>query len=232
MKVLAVIPARGGSKSIPHKNIVSVGGKPLIAWTIEEAQRSKHIDRLIVSTDSDQIAEIAVEYGAEVPFKRPAELAADDTPGIEPIIHAVRWLEENQEYKPDCVMCLTPTSPLRSSADIDIVVELMDQKGTDAVVSVVLAKHHPYWMKSISSTGFMLDFLAQEDFIPRRQELPPVYALNGSIYLARREILLEKRTWYTSKTYAYVMPEDRSIDIDSQWDLKLATLMMQDRIGQ
>ncbi len=228
MSVLAVIPARGGSKSIPNKNIVDVGGKPLIAWTIEESQKSSAIERLIVSTDSQRIAEIALEYGAEVPFMRPDKLAADDTPGIDPIIHAANWLEENVGYRSEYVMCLSPTTPLRTAFDIDASIEMIRNKGADAVVSIVLAKHHPNWMKRMDADGYMVDYIQQENLIPRRQDLPDVYALNGAIYLARREVLLEKRSWYTEKTCAYVMPEERSIDIDTPWDLKLASLILQE----
>ncbi len=232
MSVLAVIPARGGSKSIPNKNIVEVSGKPLIAWTIEASLKSKSIDRLIVSTDSKQIAEVATDYGAEVPFERPDELAADDTPGIEPIIHAAHWLEENAEYRSEYVMCLSPTTPLRTAADIDTSIEMIRDKDIDAVVSVVLAKHHPNWMKLIDPHGFMSSYIIKEELIDRRQDLPSVYALNGSIYLAKRELLLGEKTWYTAKTYAYVMPEERSIDVDNPWDLKLVNLILRDIGGQ
>ncbi len=228
MSVLAVIPARGGSKSIPNKNIVDVGGKPLIAWTIEESQKSRFIERLIVSTDSQRIAEIASEYGAEVPFERPEELAADDTPGIEPIIHAAIWLEENAGYCSEYVMCLSPTTPLRSAFDIDATIKMIRNQHADAVVSVVLAKHHPNWMKVIDSQGFMSSYIGDDILIDRRQDLPDVYALNGAIYLARREVLLENKNWYTNKTCTYLMPEERSIDIDTPWDLKLARLILQE----
>ncbi len=190
MKVLGIITARGGSKAIPNKNIVIVGGKPLLAWTIIEARKSAKIDRIIVTTDNQKIAEVAKEYGAEVPFLRPAELAKDDTPSIDPIIHAVKWFIEQENYQPDYVMCLQPTSPFRTSNDIDSAIKLAQEKKAGAVASVVLPEHNPFWMKSISSEGCLQNFLPGTIQFTRRQDLPPTYALNGAIYLVKRDILI------------------------------------------
>ncbi|MCJ7700001.1 MAG: acylneuraminate cytidylyltransferase family protein [Anaerolineales bacterium] len=230
MKTLAIIPARGGSKSIPDKNIIEVGGKPLLAWTILAAQNSSNIDRLVVTTDDPKIAEVAEEYGAEVPFLRPTELAQDDTPGITPIIHAVNWLSANQNYKSDYVLNLQPTSPLRTGADIDAALMLATEKIADGVVSVIQPKHHPYWTQSINSEGRMVDFFSQGTNITRRQDLPPAYALNGAIYLVETQVLLSLQTWYTDKTYAYLMPPERSLDIDTPWDLYLVDLILRNKV--
>jgi N-acylneuraminate cytidylyltransferase/CMP-N,N'-diacetyllegionaminic acid synthase len=225
-QVLTVIPARGGSKSVSHKNIAPAAGKPLIAWTIETALDCSVLNRVIVSTDDEEIANVARRHGAEVPFLRPAELARDETPGIEPILHAVRWLDRNEGYSPDYVMVLQPTSPLRTAEDIEAVVQLAQKKQADGVVSVCPADHHPYWMKRISEDGHLVDFLPMERSYHRRQDLPSVYASNGAIYLVRRDVIMEQETFYTDQTYGYVMPPNRSLDIDTPWDLSLARLIL------
>lgn len=227
--IMAVIPARGGSKTIPGKNITLVATKPLIAWTIESALQSQQLKRTIVSTDDVEIAEVAEKWGAEVPFMRPVELAQDDTPGIAPIIHSVEWLAQYEGYQPDYVMCLQPTSPLRTVEDIDAAVQLMLHRDAPALVSVTLVEQHPYWTKKITQAGHLTDFLTLNHVYTRRQDLPEVYALNGAIYMAHRDMLLEQRTWYTDKTCAYIMPRERSLDIDTMWDLYLATLILTDR---
>jgi N-acylneuraminate cytidylyltransferase/CMP-N,N'-diacetyllegionaminic acid synthase len=228
--VLGIIPARSGSKSIPRKNIAIVAGKPLIAHTIQAALDAKHIDRVIVSTDSQEIADMARSFGAEVPFLRPPELAQDDTPGIEPILHAVRWLNDNDDYHPHYVMVLQPTSPLRTAEDIKAAVQLAQKQQADSVVSVCPAHQHPYWMKRITDDGRLVDFLSLERTYTTRQDLPPAYALNGAIYLVRCEVLLEHKTFYTDHTYAYVMSPERSLDIDTSWDLYLADLILKERM--
>jgi len=207
-----------------------VGGKPLIAYTIRAALDAKVIDRVIVSTDSQEIADVARSFGAEAPFLRPPELAQDGTPGIEPILHAVRWLTDNEGYYPDYVMVLQPTSPLRTAEDISAATRLAQERQADSVVSVCLAHQHPYWMKQVSSDGRLMDFLPLDRTYSTRQELPPIYALNGAIYLVRRGTLLERRTFYTEHTYAYVMPAERSLDIDTSWDLYLADLILKERM--
>ena len=228
--ILAVIPARGGSKSIPHKNVVLVAGKPLIAWTIEVALKSPSLQRVIVSTDDPEIANVAQHYGAELPFTRPIHLALDDTPSIDVVVHTIRWVEEHENYRPDFVMLLQPTSPLRTAEDIEEVIRIALEKKGDSVVSVCIAHNHPYWTKRIAKNGTLVGFLPKAPKCTRRQGLPPAYALNGAIYLARREVLLNQRTLYTEKTYAYIMPQERSLDIDTPWDLYLADLILKDRM--
>lgn len=231
-RVLGLIPARGGSKSIPLKNVATLAGKPLIYYTIQAALESGVLDRLVVSTDSDKIAEAALSAGAEVPFMRPAELALDDTPGIEPPVHALEWFAKEADYRPDYLMTLQPTSPFRTADDIRAAVEIAQDKSADAVVSVCEVHDHPYWTKSISDDGKLADFLPLERDYVRRQDLPPAYVLNGAIYMARAQLILEKRTYYSDDTYAYVMPRERSLDIDTAWDLHLAELLLQREGGR
>jgi N-acylneuraminate cytidylyltransferase/CMP-N,N'-diacetyllegionaminic acid synthase len=230
LEVVGIIPARGGSKGIPRKNIAPLAGRPLIAWTIQAVQVSLHMNRVIVSTEDEEIARIAKQSGADVPFLRPTELAQDDTPGMAPILHAVKWLEKNEGYVPDLIMCLQPTSPLRSSEDIDAAIELAERTNADAVVSVMPVDHHPDWMRCVDNDGRLSDFRT-DDPATRRQDLLPVYALNGAIYLGCRTVLLEQESWYTDKTYAYIMPPERSLDIDTQWHLYLADLVLKDKVN-
>ena len=231
MKTVAVVTARGGSKSIPQKNIAPVAGKPLIAWTIEAARESRALDRLVVSTDNEQIADVARAWGAEVPFLRPAELAQDDSSHIDVVVHAIQWIEEHNGICPDYILLLQPTSPLRSSEDIDSAIDIAKKHNAVAVVSVSETHDHPYLTKRILDDQTLADFVSAED-IPylRRQALPPAYALNGAIYINRRLSLLDERTFLPKGTYAYVMPRERSLDIDTPWDLYLADMILKDRM--
>lgn len=226
--VLGIIPARGGSKSIPRKNICSLAGKPLIAWTIETALSCKALDRVIVSTDDQEIASVAQNYGAEAPFLRPKELALDNTPGIAPILHAVQWLAKKQNYIPDYIMVLQPTSPLRTIEDIDAAIQLAIKYQSDSVISVCPVNYHPYWMKQLTSDRYLTDFLKLHQSYNHRQDLPNIYAINGAIYLVRRDILLQN-TLFTNCTLPYIMPTERSLDIDTSWELYLANLILEDK---
>ena len=221
-----IIPARGGSKGIPRKNVALVGGRPLLFWTTSEARKCRSLDRVIVSTEDNEIADLARSLGAEVPFSRPAGLAQDETPGIAPIIHATEWLEEHEGYRPEYVVALQPTSPLRSADDITSALKLAEEKDADAVVSVTPAHNHPYLAKRVLNDGRIQEFIPQERRYGGRQEFPPVYTLNGAIYLVKRSVLLQEGTFYTDRTFAYVMPPERSIDIDDPWDLHLADLTL------
>jgi len=228
-EVVAVITARGGSKSVPKKNIAIVGGKPLIAWTIEAALRSLYLCRIIVSTDDIKIAQVAREWGAEVPFLRPPELAQDDSPHTPVVVHAVEWLEFHEKMIPDCVLLLQPTLPLRTTEDIDSAVRLFIDKKADSVVSVCEALSHPYLVKTITPDGKLKNYIETPKGYLARQKLPPAYALNGAIYLVKRDVLINMGTFYTERTYAYRMPPERSLDIDTPWDLYLADLILKDR---
>jgi CMP-N,N'-diacetyllegionaminic acid synthase len=211
-KVLGLIPARGGSKSIPRKNIRDLCGKPLIAYTIAAARAASSLDRIVVSTDDEEIAGIARACGADVPFLRPAALARDDTPGVDPVLHA---LSELPQF--DWVLLLQPTSPLRSAADIDGIVDCCLERHAVSAVSVCEASHHPYWMFERDADGRLVP-VVDRPLVTRRQALPTVYALNGALYLAQREWVVERRTLVSRESLAYVMPPERSADIDSILD--------------
>jgi N-acylneuraminate cytidylyltransferase/CMP-N,N'-diacetyllegionaminic acid synthase len=223
--VLAIIPARGGSKGLPGKNILPLGGKPLIAWTIEAARQSRFVDRVIVSTDSPNIAEVAELYGAEVPFRRPAELASDQAKSFDVLLHAIDW-HQRQGFCYDLVVCLQPTSPLRSAEDIDRAIECYVAREADAVVSVCETDHHPWWSNTLPEDGNMVDFLRPEVLNSNRQELPAFYRLNGAIYLASPHYLKANGSFYGDGTFAYAMPKSRSIDIDDHLDLQLAEVLV------
>lgn len=220
--VLAIIPARGGSKGVPRKNIRALAGKPLIAWTIQEALKSRYLDRIIVSTEDSEIAEVAKTWGAEVPFMRPAELAQDDTPGIDPVIHAIRSLPGY-----DYVVLLQPTSPLRSHADIDGCIELCENRKALSCVSVSEPDKSPYWMFTVDAQGRMKQLLELDRTISRRQELPPVYALNGAVYVVQTGSLLETRSFVTESTMPYLMSKTGSIDIDTETDFAIAEFFLE-----
>ncbi|MBU5591096.1 acylneuraminate cytidylyltransferase family protein [Clostridium sp. MSJ-4] len=224
--ILAIIPARGGSKGVPRKNIKDLNGKPLIAYTIEGAKKSKYIDKVIVSTEDEEIAGISKKYNLEVPFLRPKELAEDDTPGINPILHAVKWFHENKsdfEY----VICLQCTSPFRKAEQIDDALENLINKDADSIVSVCESEVSPYWMKRIEN-GVMKDFAEGNPFYSRRQDIPEMYRLNGAIYIAKTEVLIKNKNWYTKNTLAYVMDKKSSIDIDDTIDFKFAEFLMRE----
>jgi CMP-N,N'-diacetyllegionaminic acid synthase len=213
MSLLALIPARGGSKGILRKNIKPLAGKPLIGWTIEEARKANCIDRIVVSTEDEEIAKVALNYGAEVPFMRPSEIAADDTPGIAPVIHAIKQLPNY-----DWVMLLQPTSPLRSAADIDGIWKLCTTRCAPSAVSVTRSEKHPYWAYQCDAADRLTPLIADRPDIKRRQELPPSYALNGAMYLGKTDWLLFQNGFIGVETIGYCMPAERSVDLDTPLD--------------
>lgn len=219
-RILGVIPARGGSKGIPRKNIKEIGGKPLIAWTIIEAKKSKYIDRLILSSEDEEVVTIAKHWGCDVPFIRPKEFAKDDAPGVDPVIHALEKLP-NFDY----VVLLQPTSPLRLVEDIDNCAKMCIQRRAKACVSVTESTKNPYWMYKMRENYQIIPLLGQE-FITRRQDLPMVYALNGAVFVAETEFLKQSRSFITSETIAYIMPQFRSIDIDTEFDMKICEYVL------
>jgi len=230
-KVLAVIPARGGSKGVPRKNIRMVGGKPLIAYTIESALAvRKRLHRLIVSTDDVEIASIARDYGAEVPFMRPPDLGGDKIPMVPVLQHAVKLIEEMDGVTLDWVLLLQPTCPFRSPEDIQAAMDLAAQGGCDSVISVVqVLAHHPILMKKIENNR-LVPFVIEEVEGTRRQDYnPPAYMRNGCIYLTNRDNLLKNNSIWGRVIRPYVMPEDRSVNVDSELDMKLVEFMLQDR---
>jgi len=227
--VLAIIPARGGSKELPGKNIKELCGKPLIAWSIEVAENCSAIDRIVVSTDDDQIVDGVKKYGAEVPFERPAELANDTASTINVIFHTIDWLREHQDFRPEYILLLQPTSPLRTVEDIEGTIQTLKDKDARAVVSVCETDHHPWWSNILSEDGNMKDFIRPKILDKRRQDLPKYYRLNGAIYLAATKYLRERNGFFGPNTFAYEMPKERSVDIDSDLDFKLVSLLLQEK---
>ena len=225
--VLAIIPARGGSKGLPGKNIKELCGKPLVAWSIEQAKACSSINRVVMSTDDDQIAEVAKKYGAEVPFMRPAELASDTASTIDVIFHALDWLEKYEDYQPAYILLLQPTSPLRTAEDIEGAIQTFKDKSARAVVSVCETDHHPWWSNRLPDDGNMKNFLRPDVLNKRRQDLPVFYRLNGAIYVADTNYLREQNSFFGPNTIAYKMPKERSIDIDSGIDFELAALLLE-----
>jgi len=213
-KVLGIIPARGGSKTIPRKNLRLLAGKPLIAWTIEEAQKSQYIDRLILSSEDAETIRVAKEWGCEVPFVRPAHLAEDETPGIEPVIHAIKNIGEMYDY----IVLLQPTSPLRSVNDIDGCISCCLEEAVPVCVSVSVVDKSPYWMYILNDHQRLFPLMQSNHSIERRQELPPVYTLNGAVFVAQTDFLLKEKSFITEETLAYIMPAERSWDIDDEMD--------------
>lgn len=224
MKVLGVVTARGGSKGLPGKNLKLLGGKPLIAYTIEAAVASQALDRLILSTEDDAIAEAARALGCEVPFTRPAELAQDETPHLPVIQHAVRWLDDQAGYRPDAVMILQPTSPLRAPADIGAAVALLEQSGADSVLSVseVPAHAHPMRALRVDAADQAVLFVTGEGVrhrINRRQDLPAAWMMNGAIYLCRTRVLFaDSPSLYGNRVVVHRMPARRGLSIDDAHD--------------
>jgi len=221
-QTLALVVARGGSKGVPRKNLRIAGGQPLIAYTFLAARRSRLLDRTIISTDDAEIAAAARLYGVEVPFMRPAALAQDGSHIMDATLYALDWLDRNDGYRPEQVMLLQPTSPFRTEEDIDQAILLALERRAPAIVSVCECHRHPYLAKRIEADGRMRAFIESDFQTSLRQRLPEAYDLNGAIYLVRRDVLLEERSWCPRGTHAYVMPPERSMDIDTLWDLHVA----------
>lgn len=228
MKVLCTICARGGSKGVPNKNIRDLFGKPLIAYTIEHALQSNLIDRVVVSTDSESIAVIARQYGAEVPFSRPAILASDNAPKLPVIQHAVKYFIEKMSYNPEYIIDLDPTSPLRLNEDIEKCLHLiMSESDCDSVITGYKSNKNPYFnMIEIGDNGFAKLCKQSNEQITDRQSAPIVFAMNASIYVWKTNILLNQTSVISGRVKLVEMPEERSIDIDSEIDFKMVELIM------
>lgn len=215
--VVAIILARDGSKRLPNKNIRLFVGKPLIAWSIEAAKKSKYIDRIIVSTDSEKIAVIAKEYGALVPFKRPSRLSSDKATSESAIAHALLSLK-NKGYTYDYFIYLQPTSPLRTQVHIDEALEQFTRNSSAiTLVSVAKIKKNPYWIQIMNKEGFLRPFLSKKD-----SQGEALYLPNGAIYIGKCKRFLTQKKLYTKKTIGYIMDEKVSVDIDDQTDFYIA----------
>ena len=224
-KLLALIPARGGSKRLPRKNILDFCGKPLIAWTIEAAVKSKYVDHVVVSTDDNDISNISSQYGADVRFTRPNNISQDHSTSVEVVEHALKKLEESgchYEY----VILLQPTSPFRTSIHIDAAVELLVKRNSSAIISVTKAINNPLWANTIPENGSMDNFIQENIKNKRSQDLPIFYELNGAIYLINSRKILEENTFFLKKgVFSYEMDRISSIDIDTNYDFLIASLI-------
>lgn len=218
--LIGLIPARGGSKGIKRKNIKEIFGKPLIAWTIRQAIETKSLDKVIVSTDDEEIANISVDFGAEVPFIRPKRISLDDSPGI---LNVLNLLEEIPETRK--ILYLQPTSPLREIEDIINIIELQNKHDAESCISISKAPKHPSWMYKLESNKKMNPILT-EGTVSRRQDLSEVYVINGALYLGNAEFYKREKKFINSETIGYIMPKDRSIDIDDMDDWRLAELKL------
>jgi len=227
MRVLGIVTARGGSKGIPRKNIVHLLGKPLLAYTAESARAARRLDRVILSTEDEEIARIGREWGLETPFLRPMDLARDDTPTIPVLQHAVQRLEASED-RYDAVFTLQPTSPLRRPEDIDGAVELLERTGADSVISFVeVGDWHAARMKYVQEDGRVVDPPFGEAFEGQsRQTLPKLYLREGSVYLTRRDVLMEQSSLKGKDCRAWIVPEDRAWGIDTAFDLFVAEMIL------
>ncbi|MCF7885652.1 MAG: acylneuraminate cytidylyltransferase family protein [Candidatus Marinimicrobia bacterium] len=225
--VLAFIPARGGSKSIRDKNIRKIAGKEMLAYTIQAAQNSKICDRIIVSTDSKKIADVANKYGAEAPFMRPENLATDAAQMIEVIKHAMQWVEQNDKTY-DIFLYLQPTNPLRKGIHIREAFDVFFKKDAYSVVSVNKTGYIPGRVNTLPEHGYMNQFVKQSTMHKNRQELSQYYELNGAIEMIQWEVMKSTWNWYGKRSYPYIIPEPYGIDIDSLMDLRFVQFLVEE----
>lgn len=220
LKVLALITARGGSKGLPGKNVRPLAGKPLVAWSVEAAKGSRHVDRVVISSDDAEIIAAAVAAGCDAPFVRPAELAQDSTASEPVAIHALDALAEPY----DLLVLLQPTSPLRIAADIDLCLERCVASGAPGVISVVEPAKSPYWMFRMDAAGRLSRLL--ESTATRRQDLPQAFAANGAVFVVRVPWFRRHRAFIGEGTVGCAMPPERSVDIDTLLDFRLAEAIL------
>ncbi len=224
--MIAIIPARGGSKGLPGKNIRLMNGKPLVAYAVEEALKAKHIERVIISTDDEEIAHIAVQYGAELPFMRPAEFASDKAMAVDNYIYTIGRLEKESGKQIESFVVLQPTSPLRIAEDIDGAIELFEHKNADSVISYCQEAHPVVWHKFLDEEGRFVDIF--DPNIKNRQDNRISYYPNGAVYVFRTSLIRERK-YYTNNSYAYIMPRTRSVDIDFIEDFEYAEFLLSRR---
>jgi len=220
--VLAVIPARGGSKRLPNKNIIDLAGKPMIAWSIEAGLGSEYIDKVVVSSDSHEILKIAKDYGASITI-RPSEIATDSATTIDVIKYTLKKINGKFDY----IILLQPTSPLRISKHIDEAFELLKEKNSDAIVSVCEAEHSPLWANTLPKNDSMVGFINKDIINKGSQDLESYFRLNGAIYICKIEKLMEENSFFLrEKIFAYKMDRESSVDVDNYTDLSFAKILM------
>jgi CMP-N-acetylneuraminic acid synthetase len=219
----ALIPARSGSKRLPHKNKRLLCGKPLIAWTIEAALRSRYLDTVCVSTDDQQIIEIARSKHAEAPFLRPTALAIDQATSASVLMHAIDYYKANMGKSFDCVVLLQPTSPLRTADDIDRAIEYYFSTGASAVVSVCPQEHTPILSMTLPADYSLSEFIERYEGLSLEEKKQVYYRVNGALYICREDTFTSEQSFFPRcGTYAFVMPQDRSVDIDTELDFFIA----------
>jgi len=227
-KIIAIIPARGGSKGVKRKNIRNFNGYPLIYWTIKEARKSKYIDRLVVSTEDQEISEICKKYNVEV-IHRPLELATDEAPTIDVLLHVLNWLSIEDGYNSDYTLLLQCTSPFRKASQIDDAIEMLLSKSEeyDSLKSISLENYPPWWLNIIDENGSLKRLFKYEgeNKPTRRQDFPQTYRSNGAIKICKTKQLIDKRTISAGKTLPYIMGFKESIDIDTEEDLEYAEFL-------
>jgi len=222
---LAIIPARGGSKRLPNKNILPLASKPMLLWTVESAMQSKYLDEIILSTDSDGIIKVVENYKIKT-IKRPLELASDTAKTIDVVKHVI----ENIDKKYDFIVLLQPTSPLRMSKHIDESIERLISLNAYAIISVTEVDHSPLWCNILPESLSMENFISETIKDKRSQDLPKFYRLNGAIYICKTQKLIEENTFFLKKNvYAYIMDKKSSIDIDEELDFKLAEIILKEK---
>jgi len=230
LRILAIITARGGSKRLMGKNIRPLAGKPLLTWTIDAAHACNVLlHSVVLSTDDEAIAAHGRACGVQVPFMRPVELASDTAGSLEVVQHATRFIEQRNGVAMDWILLLQPTSPLRTAQDIDAAIALVHQNDCDSVVSVTPMPVHPVFAKRVDAAGLVQPFGdAVAETMRRQDATPPAYIHNGAIYLTRRDTLMQANSFYGARSRAYLMPPERSVDIDTALDFNLAELLLAD----
>jgi len=221
-KILAIIPARGGSKRVLRKNIREIGGKPLLYWSVDEAKKSNYIDRIIVSTDDEEIIAIAIKYGCDVPFKRPDKLATYEAKSIDVVLHAIKNIRDKFDY----VVLLQVTSPLRTVSDIDTCISMCVNRYATSVVSVSEVTKSPYWMYRMDQKSRLSPFIAGNERQTRKQDAGNLYQLNGAVYVNKINQLVSDKKFITGTTLAYVMSAESSIDLDTELDFTVLEQLM------
>lgn len=228
-QILAIIPARSGSKRLPKKNLRILKGRPLLYYTIDAVKNSKYVNRIVVSTEDDTIAQVSQSYGAEI-IMRPPELATDESSTISVVINVLEQLHKKEKYNPDLIVLLQPTSPLRSTEDIDNAINTFQNSSKDSLISVTVYEHSPYWAFRIEKDLLQPEFT--QDSPKRSQDIPTLYRPNGAIFITRPETLLKNRSFYTNQIIPFIMPKEKSIDIDDEFDFSLVEFLLKTNEGK